>query len=214
MSIRLGSSALTPERWPSLSTSIITSKGCPSALPLATTADAEAIESTRMVSAHPWRRSASARSSFAGGMHTAYSTSLKPAAKNCSASFRVDTVMPAGAGIPLPSRDLDALRGLDVGTEANAERIHALLHARDVAHQARFIDQRGGRGNVRRMQASPFNQGILRAPAAPGHRARARSRSGRTLCGAPAARERAGRPPPPPSAVAGRRRPPPPAARR
>ena len=84
---------------------------------------------------------------------------------------------PAGAGVPLPSSDLNAFRGLDVRTQADAERIHALLHARDIAHHARFVDQRGGSGNVGRMQGSAFNQDIPRAPAAPGHRAPVRPQS-------------------------------------
>ena len=89
---------------------------------------------------------------------------------------------PAGAGVPLPSSDLDALRGLDVRTQADAERIHALLHARDIAHHARFVDQRGGSGNVRRMQGNAFNQDIPRAPAVPGHRAPVRPRSAPIPC--------------------------------
>ena len=214
MSIRLGSSALTPERWPSLSTSIITSKGCPSALPLATTADADAIESTRMVSAHPWRRSASARSSFAGGMHTAYSMSVKPAAKNCSASFRVDTVMPTAPASRCRRATSMHFVVLTWGRRRTPSAfmrccMRAMLRIRRVSSISA-----AGVGMSDGCKPRPFNQGILRAPAAPGHRARARSRSARTPCGAPAARERAGRPPPPPSAVASRRRPPPPAARR
>ena len=58
--------------------------------------------------------------------------------------------MPLRACRPLPPRHLDAFRGLHVRTQADAERVHALLHARDVAHHAGLVDQRGGRGNVGR----------------------------------------------------------------
>src|SRR5262249_39093052 len=58
----------------------------------------------------------------------------------------------AGAGGLLPARDLDALRGLDVRPQANAERGQALLHAHDIAHHARLVDQRGRGWNVGEVQ--------------------------------------------------------------
>jgi hypothetical protein len=39
-----------------------------------------------------------------------------------------------------------------VRTKPDAERIHALLHARDVAQHARLVDQCRGRGNVGKLQ--------------------------------------------------------------
>jgi hypothetical protein len=58
----------------------------------------------------------------------------------------------AGAGGLLPPRDLNAFRRLDVRPQANTERGHALLHAHDIAHHARLVDQRGGGWNVGEMQ--------------------------------------------------------------
>ena len=54
----------------------------------------------------------------------------------------------------LTLRDFDAFRGLHVRAQSHAERRHALLHARDVAHHAGLVDQRGGSCNVGQVHAS------------------------------------------------------------
>ena len=71
MAISSGASGCTPERWPSESISIMTSKRWFASLPFVTTASAAVIESTSSVSAQPLRMSASARSSLSGAMQTA-----------------------------------------------------------------------------------------------------------------------------------------------
>jgi hypothetical protein len=69
-------------------------------------------------------------------MPTAYRMSVMPAAKNCSASFSVDTVMPCAPAATC-ARHLGALAGLHVRPKAHAQLVHARLHAVDVALHAR-----------------------------------------------------------------------------
>ena len=61
----------------------------------------------------------------------------------------------AGTGGLLQAGHLDALRGLDVGAQHHAERRRALLHARDVAHHARLVDERRRRLELSEIQAIP-----------------------------------------------------------
>ena len=87
-----------------------------------------------------------------------------PCAKNCSASFSVETVIGPLGRRHHPPRDLDALAGLHVRAEADAKPGHAGAHPLDVPVHAAFVEHERGRGRCRSRSCAPCYTDSCRTP--------------------------------------------------